>query len=201
MVDLTLPGILNADLVAHLTQVMMSEVPNAPIFDWKKREVTFNETEKFSFENLFKSKVGASDPIQLNATLKAGFSGSYGKFPSAYGNVVLMDCHYIYDYLLDYLTIENDKIEFQQPITWFENVIALRAIRNDLKSSNTTLCNYTIELDGILSNKQNYYLSDAITMKRKVDDQATVMADTFSRASNYSVVTPLMSGFGSLETD
>lgn len=90
-------------MTAHLTQVMMSELPNPPKFDWDKREVTFNGTEKFTYENLFKTKVGASDPIMLNTTVKAGFSGSYGKFPSAYGNVVLMDCHYIFDNLLDYL--------------------------------------------------------------------------------------------------
>ena len=96
---------------------MTSELENPPRFDWEKREVTFNGTKKFTYENLFKTKVGADDdPIMLNSTVKAGFSGSYGKFPSAYGNVVLMDCHYVYDYLLDYMQTENDKEKFTHPI-------------------------------------------------------------------------------------
>ena len=56
-------------------------------------------------------------------------------------------------------------------------------------------------MDGVLADKSKYYLADEITMKRGVDAQATAMANAFSRASNYTLITPLMDGFGSLETD
>lgn len=32
----------------------------------------------------------------------ASYPKSVGKFPSAYGNVALIDCHYVFDYLFDY---------------------------------------------------------------------------------------------------
>jgi len=35
-------------------------------------------------------------------TVKETYTKSNGKFPAAYGNVALIDCHYILDYVFDY---------------------------------------------------------------------------------------------------
>jgi len=32
----------------------------------------------------------------------ASYPKSVGKFPAAYGNVALIDCHYVFDYMFDY---------------------------------------------------------------------------------------------------
>lgn len=34
--------------------------------------------------------------------LSATYDASEGKFPAAYGNVALIDCHYLLGYILDY---------------------------------------------------------------------------------------------------
>jgi hypothetical protein len=36
-------------------------------------------------------------------TVAATYTNSAGKFPSAYGNVALIDCHYVLDYLFEWL--------------------------------------------------------------------------------------------------
>jgi len=37
-----------------------------------------------------------------SVTLAATYETSNGKFPSAYGNVALLDCHYLLNYFFDY---------------------------------------------------------------------------------------------------
>lgn len=51
----------------------------------------------------FKS-LGAStgDSVTKTMTLAAIYDASEGKFPAAYGNVALIDCHYLQNYLFDY---------------------------------------------------------------------------------------------------
>lgn len=39
----------------------------------------------------------------------ASYPKPVGKFPSAYGNVALIDCHYVFNYLFDYA--KNDYAE------------------------------------------------------------------------------------------
>ena len=38
----------------------------------------------------------------INLTVGASFEKSNGKFPSAYGNVAILDCHYVFNYIIDY---------------------------------------------------------------------------------------------------
>jgi hypothetical protein len=41
-------------------------------------------------------------PTGINLTVGAAFEKSNGKFPSAYGNVAILDCHYVFNYIIDY---------------------------------------------------------------------------------------------------
>ena len=41
-------------------------------------------------------------PTGINLTVGAAFEKSDGKFPSAYGNVAILDCHYVFNYILNY---------------------------------------------------------------------------------------------------
>jgi hypothetical protein len=52
------------------------------------------------YEALSYSVVG--DAYTRPVTVKETYSKSNGKFPAAYGNVALIDCHYILDYVFDY---------------------------------------------------------------------------------------------------
>jgi hypothetical protein len=92
---------------AHLLALMSSGMKNAPKFDWRKRTMTIAQNEnnpetEIHFDKAF-GGVGAGLPTVLNITtsIVAGFSDTYGKFPVAYGNVVVMDCHYIFDNVIE----------------------------------------------------------------------------------------------------
>jgi hypothetical protein len=59
---------------------------------------------------------GISNTQVINTTLKAGFTQAYGKYPVAYGNVVLMDCHYFYDLIFKALNTAIEPLKTTDPI-------------------------------------------------------------------------------------
>jgi hypothetical protein len=59
----------------------------------EKGPTEINFTEMFGTNN--------TEYLKLNSTAKHGFENSYGKFPVAYGNVVILDCNYIFDTIID----------------------------------------------------------------------------------------------------
>ena len=86
---------------AKIFELMMSEIENGAEFDWPNRLLHFkNHTQ--NIDDFFLTKEGSDDTFSLNMTLRAGFTQTFGKFPAAYGNVVLSDCHYLFDNLLDW---------------------------------------------------------------------------------------------------
>lgn len=52
------------------------------------------------FYNMLDKNLG--DTLIKPMTLAATYETSAGKFPSAYGNVALLDCHYVLQYMIDY---------------------------------------------------------------------------------------------------
>jgi hypothetical protein len=52
----------------------------------------------------------------IHTTLKAGFNQAYGKYPVAYGNVVLMDCHHFYDLIFKALNNAIEPLKQSDPI-------------------------------------------------------------------------------------
>ena len=67
----------------------------------------------------------ASAPLggtfKRTVTLATTYEASFGKFPTAYGNVALLDCHYIFDYIFDYA--RND---YAKTLPLAERVIFIR---------------------------------------------------------------------------
>lgn len=100
----------------------------------------------------------STGPTGINFTVGAAFEKSDGKFPSAYGNVAILDCHYVFDYILDYeTTVVNYEYRFQ-PLKRAEALAAITAIRTALTLNNITLCNFGYEIDGVLANQAQYYM-------------------------------------------
>ena len=81
---------------------MTSEMPpsSRPSFDFTNKLVSLDTNTTVSFEQIFGAD-SDTDMINLNSTLKSTFTKSYGKFPEVYGNVVILDCHYVFDNVLD----------------------------------------------------------------------------------------------------
>ena len=99
--------------------------------------------------------------LKLNSTAKHGFENSYGKFPVAYGNVVILDCNYIFDTIIDsaqyLLTARFDAGKINYP-EYEAASLAIEALKKGLDKAQITMCDYTIELDGVLNNQTSYYL-------------------------------------------
>ena len=74
--------------------------------------------------------------------LAATFDKSNGKFSAIYGNVVIVDCNYFFDRLLQTL---KEKVP-EQYYDIIEN------IRVELDDSGLVACDFPYELDGVLKN-------------------------------------------------
>ena len=89
-------------------------------------------------------------------TMAATYETSNGKFPSAYGNVALLDCHYLLDYFFDYTrNTYAPTLPFIQRQAF---LIALNRLENDLADAGTTWCTFAYEIDGVLTDQSSYYM-------------------------------------------
>ncbi len=61
------------------------------------------------------------DSFQRTVTLATTYETSVGKFPTAYGNVALLDCHYILDYIFDY-----SRNDYAKTLPLAERVVFIR---------------------------------------------------------------------------
>ena len=100
---------------------MATELQKKPEFNWQKRSMTVsddNSTSEIDFKEAFGG--GLADDsgfLRLDSTLKQGFENSYGKFPVAYGNVVILDCNYIFDSIINNANTLLDKRYAEGKIT------------------------------------------------------------------------------------
>ncbi len=63
--------------------------------------------------------------MKRNVKVGSSYEKSDGKFPSAFGNVALIDCHYLLDYIFDYL--RND---YAPTLPTFERIAFLIELNN-----------------------------------------------------------------------
>jgi hypothetical protein len=191
------------DFIPKALNLMVTELQKKPDFNWERRSMTVkgeNSTTEVLFEEAFGAGLG-DEPLTLASTLKQGFGNSYGKFPVAYGNVVILDCNYIFDTLIvnaNNLIDKNyaqGKLKFQQ---WVEAKAAIGLIKNGLDKHNITMCDYTIELDGILNDQTEYYMQSTSAMETAILAKGADIVDATTRASNYTMSAPLMTSFEKL---
>jgi hypothetical protein len=82
--------------------------------------------------------------------LASTYDASEGKFPAAYGNVALIDCHYMLDYLFDY-AVEDLKPEVPFLLRRrFQNF--LDDLKTKASDADFTWCDFAYEIDGVLAN-------------------------------------------------
>lgn len=81
--------------------------------------------------------------------LAATYESSVGKFPTAYGNVALLDCHYLLDYIFDYA-----KNDYAKTLPLAERILFIAAVnklQNQLAADGITWCYFAYEIDGVLA--------------------------------------------------
>jgi len=146
-VILNFPGLSKAQstqpqIVARMFALMTSTMPDSdrPLFDFKQKLVSMSNTtdqrETFSFNEIFGADED-SDMISLNSTLSGTFTKSYGKFPEVYGNVVILDCHYVFDNILDAWQekVQSGTLKFTDPRKYAAIIAAIGYTRNFMKSN------------------------------------------------------------------
>lgn len=76
------------------------------------------------------SSTNLGEAYTRKVTLAATYETSNGKFPSAYGNVAILDCHYMFNYFFDYAAnIYAPTLDPRDRIAFF---IAIRRLENEL---------------------------------------------------------------------
>jgi len=95
-----LPG-LEKDTIPKALNFMANELAysDKPKFNWERRTMTVDSME-LDFNAIFGNDTNSTE-LSLNSTAKQGFENSYGKFPVAYGNVVILDFNFIFDTIID----------------------------------------------------------------------------------------------------
>lgn len=94
--------------------------------------------------------------IEQNFTVAASYENSAGKFAAAYGNVALIDCHYIFDYLFEYArTTYSDGLTPTEATAfglWIDEV------EEDAAKNNITMCNFAFSIEGVVKNQVQLYM-------------------------------------------
>jgi hypothetical protein len=106
--------------------------------------------QDFPYEISQLASANLGDTFLRTVKLAATYESSVGKFPTAYGNVALLDCHYILDYIFDYA-----KNDYAKTLPLTERILFIAAInklQNQLAADGITWCSFAYEIDGVLTN-------------------------------------------------
>jgi hypothetical protein len=133
--------------------------------------------------------------LLLPSTLKTGFKESYGKFPVAYGNVVILDCHYILDNLLEAAIVYIKPMQKQNPLRYAQILAAIKGVEAVIDTKGITMCDVTPELDGVLTDQNTYYLQEKEEIQASILDMGQEIVIATTRASNYTMTAPLMDSY------
>ena len=160
------------------------------VVDVKEKVIQHNDA-RIAFEDVGIDLTG----IWLDYTIADTYDKADGKFGSVWGNVALVDCHYVFDNLLDKVLVDSLPLI----ITDFEKWKAIRDMVNEVRAFNdyynVTLCGYAYELDGVLKNQADYYLGDQDKIVGGVDTMGTVIIDELTWGTNLTMTAPLSKQF------
>jgi ABC-type antimicrobial peptide transport system permease subunit len=138
-----------------------------------------------------RSNLGSS--FTRTMTVTADYTDSAGKFPSAYGNVAILDCHYILNYIFDYA--RND---YAPTLPLAERVIFIAEVNkleNELAQQGITWCSFAYEIDGVLTNQASYYMSMYQVIYAKILAKSIDIVNAIGITANSSVSAPMRQQF------
>jgi hypothetical protein len=120
------------------------------------------------------------------------YESSAGKFPAAYGNVVLTDCTYLFDMLIKGGFEAIKPFRFTKPAEYILAYAFLTQIQTYLDASGETMCDFAMMIDGILDNHASYYMDSYENFSKVILEKATVIQNAIKLESNSTISEPLM---------
>ena len=99
-------------------------------------------------------------PLVKEFTVVSSYEKSNGKFNAAYGNVLLMDCHYVLDDALDMAELVIKAKYGQYSPKGIIGLATIEYMRDYLTDSGETMCDFAYSIEGVL-NEQAYYYQDS----------------------------------------
>lgn len=99
--------------------------------------------------------------MQYNAI--EGFDDPNGKFPNTLGNVALIDCHYVLSSIEENIKGMFDRIEEISPFIY----TAIQPMKARFQGifDNITMCEYALQIEGLLDHAAKYYMGNEETME------------------------------------
>ena len=108
-----------------------------------------------------------------NFTVVASYEAPVGKFAQAYGNVALIDCHYIFDYMFEYA-----RTTYSEGLTPAEETVFnawIDEVEKDAAANDITMCNFGFTIEGFLDNQVEVYMEPYNDIVSTIQKKATLM--------------------------
>ena len=139
---------------AHLLAALTADMENVDI-DFQRESIVSNGLA-IPFDTL---RLNAEATYNATYTIKNTYETSSGKFSEAYGSVVLLDCDYMLDQIIDEMYEDLDYLRPQISFLAYEELYGLlNTINFRIKSQGITLCNLAFNIIGVLKDQSSYYI-------------------------------------------
>ena len=101
--------------------------------------------------------------------MTATYEKSNGKFSSIYGNVVIIDCIYFFDDLIEQIEQwAKDNIPKRYRDDFIDKLNNLKAY---LDNNQLSACDFPYEVDGVLKDQADYY----VKQYKQIDEEMTAL--------------------------
>ena len=108
-----------------------------------------------------------------NFTVVASYEAPVGKFAQAYGNVALIDCHYLFNYIFEYA-----RTTYSEGLTPTEAEVFnlwIDEVEKDAEANDVTMCNFGFSIEGFLDNQVEVYMEPYNDIVSTIQKKATLM--------------------------
>ena len=128
----------------------------------------------------------------MTYTIKGTYEDSSGKFSQIYGNVILIDCNYIVDQVIDEMF--RDLEASSSSISWqlyYEIYGMLTYINAEVKQSGFTFCSLAFEMVGVLTDQSSYYLGKYEEIMHTIEGKGAEISFALGLQTNVTITAPL----------
>ena len=89
------------------------------------------------------------------------FDQSYAKYSQIWGNVAILDCHYVMDELFASVLIEIAPLKVLKPDIWKKIHDEIVMFQNYFAYYDINFCTWAFQLDGVLKDQAKYYMGSS----------------------------------------